>query len=83
MVLGELPVLGEFAVQLAGSAPTVQVVHLVRAQPVLGESAVRLAGSASTEQVVHLVRAQPVLRVQRVCLVLRELPAPRRTGWGR
>ena len=26
---------------------------------------------------------QPVLRVQRVCLVLRELPAPRRTGWGR
>ena len=78
MVLGELPVLGEFAVQLAGSAPTVQVVHLVRAQPVLGESAVRLAGSASTEQVVHLVRAQPVLRVQRVCLVLL---VPRRTGW--
>ena len=35
MVLGELPVLGEFAVQLAGSAPTEQVVHLARAQLVL------------------------------------------------
>ena len=35
MVLGELPVLGEFAVQLAGSASTEQVVHLARAQPVL------------------------------------------------
>ena len=36
MVLGELPVLGEFAVQLAGSAPTVQVVHLVLGElPVL------------------------------------------------
>ena len=42
-VLGELPVLGEFAVQLAGSAPTVQVVHLVRAQPVLRVLRVRLA----------------------------------------
>ena len=43
MVLWELPVLGESAVQLAGSAPTVQVVHLVRAQPVLRVLRVRLA----------------------------------------
>ena len=42
MVLWELPVLGESAVQLAGSAPTVQVVHLVRAQPVLRVQRVRL-----------------------------------------
>ena len=35
MVLWELPVLGESAVQLAGSASTEQVVHLVRAQPAL------------------------------------------------
>lgn len=35
LVLWELPVLGESAVQLAGSASTGQVVHLARAQPVL------------------------------------------------
>ena len=35
MVLWELPVLGESAVQLAGSASTEQGVHLVREQPVL------------------------------------------------
>lgn len=34
MVLRELPALGEFAVQLAGSASTEQVVHLVRVQRV-------------------------------------------------
>ena len=33
--------------------------------------------------VLEELAVQPVLRVQRVCLVLRELPAPRRTGWGR
>ena len=35
LVLRELPVLGESAVQLAGSVPTEQKVHLARAQPVL------------------------------------------------
>ena len=35
MVLWELPVLEELAVQLAGSVPTEQKVHLARAQPAL------------------------------------------------
>ena len=35
LVLRELPVLGESAVQLAGSVPTEQKVHLERVQPVL------------------------------------------------
>ena len=49
MVLGELPVLGEFAVQLAGSAPTEQVVHLARAQPVLREPSAQVLLEHSEE----------------------------------
>ena len=42
MALRELPVLGESAVQLAGSVPKAQKVHLARAQPVLRVLRVRL-----------------------------------------
>ena len=41
-MLRELPVLGESAVQLAGSVPTEQKVHLERVQPVLRVQRVRL-----------------------------------------
>ena len=42
LVLRELPVLEELAVQLAGSVPTEQKVHLARAQPALRALRVRL-----------------------------------------
>lgn len=71
MVLRELLVLGETAVQLAGSEPTAQMVHLARAQRV------RLV---VLERLVSLVQVQPVLREQKVHL---ELLVPRRTGRGR
>ena len=71
MVLWELPVLEELAVQLAGSVPTEQKVHLARAQRV------RLV---VLERLVSLVQVQPVLREQKVHL---ELLVPRRTGRGR
>ena len=56
---------------------------VLRELSVLGESAVQLAASALMEQKVHLARAQPVPRVLRVQRMRLELPAPRRTGWGR
>ena len=65
MVLRELLVLGETAVQLAGSEPTAQMVHLARAQRV------RLV---VLERLVSLVQVQPVLREQKVHLVLRVQP---------
>ena len=56
-MLWELPVLEELAVQLAGSVPTEQKVHLARAQRV------RLV---VLERLVSLVQVQPVLREQKV-----------------
>ena len=79
MVLWELPVLGESAVQLAGSVLTEQKVHLARAQPVLRVQRVQRVRLVVLERLLLLMQVQPVLREQKVHL---ELLVPRRTGRG-
>ena len=70
-MLWELPVLGESAVQLAGSVPTEQKVHLVQAQPVRLELPVPRVRSAALERLVVLERLVPWAQV----------PAGHLEGW--
>ena len=56
MVLREVPVLGESAVQVVASVPTEQKVHLVQAQPVRLELPVPRVRSAVLERLVLSVQ---------------------------
>ena len=55
MVLRVQPVLEELAVQLAGSVPTVQMVHLARVQPVLRVLRVRLEALERREPLAQVL----------------------------